>query len=201
MEYALSRCRKQGAIRRCFIFLQGICRHGLGLDLHPSPLNPNLRDIAIFKVRQIHRSDRCRYDVANCRTALLTRRRTKAGDGCAGFPKLSNHHDPPTASSKSRPRPVCGFSRPASRSASQKVTWLAVKTVLPRRFSSSVRKATVWSAVSGIRTASASEWSFANAKRKASSFFTCPTSPRPDPQTTHGKNLHCFFFEKRAKRS
>ncbi len=33
--------------------LAGICRHGLGLDLHPSPLNPNLRDVAIFKVRQI----------------------------------------------------------------------------------------------------------------------------------------------------
>ncbi len=33
--------------------MQGICRYGLGLDLHPSPLNPNFRDVAIFKVRQI----------------------------------------------------------------------------------------------------------------------------------------------------
>ncbi len=33
--------------------LAGICRHGLGLDLHPSPLNPNLHDVAIIKVRQI----------------------------------------------------------------------------------------------------------------------------------------------------
>ncbi len=35
----------------------GGCRHGLGLYLHPSRLNPNLRDVAIFKVRQIPRRE------------------------------------------------------------------------------------------------------------------------------------------------
>ncbi len=34
----------------------GICRYGLCLDLHPSPLIPNLRDVAKFKVRQIPRA-------------------------------------------------------------------------------------------------------------------------------------------------
>src|SRR5262249_47457415 len=65
---------------------------------------------------------------------------------------------------KSVPRPARGLRSPERPRPSQTLTWFAVSTGLPRRSSRASNQATVCSAVSGTRTASAAGWSLAATK-------------------------------------